>query len=782
MKKEQTHIIEKLLVDVDTSTSQSAYELKDNISNFINGTLVTTLNSYFEQKGQELGTTSIQLEHFSLDLNISERDFDSKYIRETIESEIARQLDPILNDPESSIVQYKQSDSNNSFSDSSTSDFVETDPSRAIHLTEKQKQWKAIVHFLETGTTPWWIKTNEEMTSLMESGQMTSILQEETDLIRTVLSKKLSDSGFKSRVIRQLENEAFVSFLNVTKSASIQLLENDEFLQSFNKRTDELSIQNREFYRSLLIELVTSNASPIPPVLHLIESTIDRKLGSSSEPTNVVIEERVTDLVALSAAIISDTPQQTIPFETFKKEVTQHLKQTDFKKDKAETSQDDLKLSEQNTKQEGQQIADQTKPAFLAQETSKETTIESKTEQDQSIEEIAEEKNVTQSEKFKTDKEMQETKQSSDDPVSDKKSSMENQISDSANENYRDLEKTGLRTEEELQQAIQRQNIDAENNSEASGIQGSGEKASNAPEISQDMESTTESNASITNETNSHENERTIRDLRIERVKDSSTTINKKLSEVELQNIKSEKDSPSTEKESNLTDTAHTHISTDSTKDQTVKETKTEDAESSALTELSKEEQFEALKKKLEPEQLIIDINQLPKTPIPAANGFIAENAGLVLLHPFLKHLFLKLDLLDNNNQLKDPVLAVHILHFAATGIECDYEYSMTFEKYLCNVPLDVAIPKEIQLSDETKQQVDTMLGATLDYWKALKSKSIALLRHEFLQRPGKLIIDEQSPRIVFERKAFDLMLDKLPWNISIVKLAWLDSMIFVEW
>lgn len=782
MKKEQPHIIEKLLVDVDTSTTQSAYELKDNISSFINGTLVTTLNSYFENKGQELGTISLQLEHFSLDLNISEGDFDSKYIKEAIESEIARQLDPVFNDPESTIVHRKQSESDRSLADSSGSDFTADDPSKALYLTEKQKQWKAIIHFLETGSTPWWIKTNEEMALLMQHDQIKTIIQEEINVVRPVLRKKLSNSSFKSRAIRQLENDSFVALLTAIKSASTLLTSNPEFLRSFNQVTENLSSQNREFFRSLLVELVTNDASPIPSVLALIQSTINQQLKDSSRTSKTSTKKKINDLIALSAALISEEPQQTIPFDAFKKQVQQSLRLTASETTKSEFSKDDQK----SITQAAQPIEKQTTENLSERETTDSSASSNNVEleniETQEANRIAEEKNARNSQKSKSDgtasEEVHKAAKSSDELASKKHSSIEDITSDSTIEKSRHSKKTGATTEDELQQAIRKQESA---NNRASGIQSSDEEL---PQNQIDEEKFNHAETSLsekqTDEKSLHESELHIEDLRVEQTQKSSSipSIEKDQQETTI----SDKKQLTNERESNPTDTGSIDNTIDSTEQQKTAERQTEHIDQSVQKKLSEAEQLEILTKKLEPEQLIINLDQLPKTPLPAVNGFIAENAGLVLLHPFLKHLFLKLELLDGDNQLKDPVRAVHILHFAATGIECDYEYSMTFEKYLCNVPLDLAIPKDIQLSDDIKQEVDALLNSALDHWKALKSKSIALLRNEFLQRPGKLMIDEQSPRIVFERKAFDLMLDKLPWNISIVKLVWLDSMIFIEW
>jgi hypothetical protein len=211
---------------------------------------------------------------------------------------------------------------------------------------------------------------------------------------------------------------------------------------------------------------------------------------------------------------------------------------------------------------------------------------------------------------------------------------------------------------------------------------------------------------------------------------------------------------------------------------------KAEEAASQSLEEndltLSKQTQEDEMEKHLN-EARRNDAEEKAKFEKVDKTNFIAENAGLVLIHPFLKMFFTNVGLL-NDKELTDPVRAAHYLHYAATGREYDFEFSMTFEKYICGVPLSEPIEKNIEISDEVKASIDEMLLAVLGHWKALKTESIDLLRHEFLMREGKVIIDESSPRIIVERKTVDIMLDKLPWGLGIVGFPWKDELIYVEW
>jgi hypothetical protein len=159
------------------------------------------------------------------------------------------------------------------------------------------------------------------------------------------------------------------------------------------------------------------------------------------------------------------------------------------------------------------------------------------------------------------------------------------------------------------------------------------------------------------------------------------------------------------------------------------------------------------------------------------------DNAGLILIHPFLKHLFDNCLLLDKNNEISNPEVAAHLLHYVATGREQDYEHTMVFEKFLCNISVNEPIDRNIVLPEKYKTEVREMLRAVLINWDKMEESSIELLQNEFLQRPGKITLkDDASPKIIIERKTQDILLDNLSWNISIVKLAWKKRILYTDW
>ena len=165
------------------------------------------------------------------------------------------------------------------------------------------------------------------------------------------------------------------------------------------------------------------------------------------------------------------------------------------------------------------------------------------------------------------------------------------------------------------------------------------------------------------------------------------------------------------------------------------------------------------------------------------AEGILLKNAGLVLIHPFIKHFFEKLEFLSEG-KIKNEKLdeAVHILHYVACKQEQPQEHLLPFEKFLCNIPLQYPIKRYIKLTNSQKKACEELLQAMLSHWEGLKTKNTAVLRNEFLMREGKLQATNERDSLYIQRKTQDILLDSIPWNFHLVKIPWKKKLVFVEW
>ena len=165
-------------------------------------------------------------------------------------------------------------------------------------------------------------------------------------------------------------------------------------------------------------------------------------------------------------------------------------------------------------------------------------------------------------------------------------------------------------------------------------------------------------------------------------------------------------------------------------------------------------------------------------------DGIFTPHAGLVLLHPFFKSLFNHLGITRENHfistQLQEK--AVALLHFIATGLTDAEEYQLVVPKILCSYPLEQSLSGEVELSETDKTEALDMIKAAIEQWAILKNTSADGLREGFLHRNGKIYTKDRNICFVIESHAIDVLLDHLPWNLSIVKLPWIEELIKVEW
>ncbi len=160
----------------------------------------------------------------------------------------------------------------------------------------------------------------------------------------------------------------------------------------------------------------------------------------------------------------------------------------------------------------------------------------------------------------------------------------------------------------------------------------------------------------------------------------------------------------------------------------------------------------------------------------------ILQNAGLVLAHPFIPFLFKHCNLLDEDKNINNPELAVHILHYLATGKTEQAESDLLFEKFLCNIPFEQSINRFVSISDEHKAHVHELLDAIKSNWSAMKTASYGLLQNEFLQRPGKISFKDLNATLTMEQKTPDILMNKLSWGFSMIRFSWKKGFIYVHW
>lgn len=183
-----------------------------------------------------------------------------------------------------------------------------------------------------------------------------------------------------------------------------------------------------------------------------------------------------------------------------------------------------------------------------------------------------------------------------------------------------------------------------------------------------------------------------------------------------------------------------------------------------------------------------------PARPAPRAtqqdgDTVYLANAGLVLLHPFLPHFFRALNLLRddppriaNTDHLDDATRAVHLLQYLVDQ-RCDAaEPELLLNKLLCGLAPETPVGPAITPTPDELAVCDSLLGAVIANWPAIAATSPAGLRETFLQREGRLQLRDGKWKLTVARKTVDVLVDMLPWAISMVLHPWMPAPLSVEW
>lgn len=173
-----------------------------------------------------------------------------------------------------------------------------------------------------------------------------------------------------------------------------------------------------------------------------------------------------------------------------------------------------------------------------------------------------------------------------------------------------------------------------------------------------------------------------------------------------------------------------------------------------------------------------------PPDPVLTEEGIFVVNAGIVLLHPFLATLFGRLGWLENKQfrSTHQQERAIYLLHYLARAEKQAEEADLVMPKVLCSYPLEEPVNPDIILTEEEITEADDLLTAAIQRWEILKNSSHAALREGFLQRGGKLSWKNGSWHLQVERMSYDMLLDHLPWNLSMILLPWMKEIFRVEW
>ena len=157
------------------------------------------------------------------------------------------------------------------------------------------------------------------------------------------------------------------------------------------------------------------------------------------------------------------------------------------------------------------------------------------------------------------------------------------------------------------------------------------------------------------------------------------------------------------------------------------------------------------------------------------------RTAGLVLVAVYLPMLFDRLEITDGGG-FRGPGAVERGMDALAALVwgEAPVAEPRRLERLLCGVPGDRPVRAVRPLAEAGL--VQDLLGTVIARWDALGRTSVAGLREAFLQREGLLRRGEAGWTLEVSPRAYDMLIDRLPWSYGLIRLPWMCGPLQVKW
>ena len=174
----------------------------------------------------------------------------------------------------------------------------------------------------------------------------------------------------------------------------------------------------------------------------------------------------------------------------------------------------------------------------------------------------------------------------------------------------------------------------------------------------------------------------------------------------------------------------------------------------------------------------------LRETAEDMLEDLFVQNAGMVIAAPYLPQLWNMLGLIEGG-QFKDAQsaeIAIHLLQFMTDESTESPEYELVLTKILCGIETDMPIGQRIDITAKERQAIEGLIKGMIENWKSIGQTSVAGFRESFFQRRGRLALKDDAWHLKVEQRAFDMLLDSIPWGFATIKHPWMERVVYVKW
>jgi hypothetical protein len=134
-----------------------------------------------------------------------------------------------------------------------------------------------------------------------------------------------------------------------------------------------------------------------------------------------------------------------------------------------------------------------------------------------------------------------------------------------------------------------------------------------------------------------------------------------------------------------------------------------------------------------------------------------------------------------NSNESK--VRAIFILQRLIANEDREYdEKDLFLNRLLINYPSNEPLPKRVELNQDELNTIDSLLETAKTNWSKMRNTSIRALQESFLNRAGFIEKTEWECTLTVEERAYDILLDSIPWSYKLVRFPWMENILKVNW
>jgi Contractile injection system tape measure protein len=169
--------------------------------------------------------------------------------------------------------------------------------------------------------------------------------------------------------------------------------------------------------------------------------------------------------------------------------------------------------------------------------------------------------------------------------------------------------------------------------------------------------------------------------------------------------------------------------------------------------------------------------------------GIPIQNAGLVILWPFLSRHFRQLGLMEKGQwrdeiaQMRGVFLLQYLVEFEEWDAENEpSEHLLMLNKLLCGLSPESLVTLDGPLTDLEKEYSELLLKAAMQNWKAMANTSVQGFQRSFLFREGLLSRQGDNWNLKVSVRGYDQILAQLDWGLAVIKLPYNNYLIYTEW